>query len=239
MRYVLTTPRLVSTSAGIRALYQLANDLRARGKEVRIIEDLRLGHKADPDEIVIYPDCYNGNVLGSRRVVRCIFMYVGYFKGTDKDFDPSEMLFYYSPDMVHNGRDAGNILTIPMIDEARFPYRTDRAGDCYLAIKYKGHFGETPWGVEGAEEVTKETDLAELFGRVRRLITFDNSAINIEAALAGIEVEYRFNRYFESRFAFEDWDWNNVRGSYARQKQRYYEHQLPEFIRKVEERYGP
>jgi hypothetical protein len=237
--YVIATPRAEPTSAGISALHQLHHDLKRAGCKSRLVLDPVEGDGqfARSDEIVIYPDCYNGNVLGADCVVRYILMYVGYFAGTDTDFPLTEMMYYYSRDFVHRGREPENILAVPMIREHRFPYRppSERKGSCYLAIKYGRIPDDLP---AGAIAVTKEIDLEELFSKIHTLHTYDNSAINIEAGLAGIQVVPHFNEKTPQLFDLDGyWDWDNIAGSYREMKRRYQLVQLPDFIRRTQARY--
>lgn len=196
------------------------------------------------DEIVIYPDCYPGNMFKSKKVVRFLLNYAGYF-GQDKDFPKEEMMYYYSPELCLNGRDPENILSIPTINEEKFRYRPDffkkRMGSCYLAIKYEDFFGykvdkkTLPPDCIG---LTKNDNLEYMFQAFSRLITFDNSAINLEAAFAGVDVEFRFNQKFQTPFQFGSYfKWSDVHTSYDLLKRNYFTCQLPDFVNKTMERF--
>ena len=238
--YVIVAPPANTTSAGITGLYKLDRDLRARGMQSRVITPGD-GLQPAPDDIVVYPDCFSGNMFGAKNVVRMLFMWAGYF-GQDKDFPESEYMYYYVPDYILNGRNPDNILTIPMIDEERFPYKPldERSGSCYLAIKYQDYFGNQVTGLPAdCVRINKQMDIAQLFSEKKTLITFDNSAINTEAALAGMDVEYRYNPTFEKRYYWgKYWSYYDVPMSYALQKQLYRNTWLPQFIQRTQERFS-
>ncbi len=238
LSYAIVAPPHTHTSAGVQALYYLNTDLRAHGHRSRIV--LISDHAIIGDnEIIVYPDTVWGNPLGARRVVRYLLMTAGFF-GHDTEFPASEMLYYHSKDFVLGERDKDNILTVPVTNEDRFQYRRDgREGSCYLARKYKEIFGHRPTSLpEGCTEITHETDLEDLFSKKKTLITFDNSAINLEAALAGMSIEFRLNTTFESPISLgDDFDWNEPRASYKRLKERYLSLQLPSFITRTQWRF--
>lgn len=237
-RYVIVAPEYVSTSAGIGALYRLHENLKVAGQKSRIVVPLG-GETASNDEIVVYPDCYSGNPLNAKNVVRYLLMYAGYF-GQDSDFPESEYMYYYSPDFVLNGRNPGNILSLPIVDEKKFKYQPEgRSGSCYLAVKYKNYFGYQPTNLPpGCVEITNHMDLVKLFKTVKTLITFDNSAINLEAAFCGIDIEYRFNEKFEKPIGFgPGFDLNDPYRSYKEIMERYYDDQLPAFIKRTQEHF--
>lgn len=231
MKYAILSPPYRHTSAGIKALEVLNAHLIAWDQTSRIITDGRDQKPPKEDEIVIYPDIYSGNKFNHPHVVRLLLNYAGYF-GHDKDFPESEYLYYYAPEYVLNGRNPDNILTIPIVNESRFPHWSERkAGSCYLALKYHDQFElPLPELPKGCIRITNDTDLADLFGWVKKLITFDNSSINLEAELAGVEVEYRFNEKFTEKV---------LDGlSFQRLKEMYFKEQLPQFIERTQKRFG-
>lgn len=248
MNYVIVAPPFLSTSAGVFGLHLLKTHLETAGQTCRIIELEGIGAFAPPNidyptnnDIVIIPDCFSGNVLKAKNVVRYLMMFAGYFgPHTDSNFSPTELMYYYSPEFLLNGRNPANILTIPMLNEIKFQYSNGpRSGSCYLAIKYQDYFG---YKIEGLPadciRIDRTTDLGSLFKTVKKLITFDNSAINLEAALAGVEVEYRFNEKFEKPFIYGDYfDYSDVPASYAEQKRLYFSEQLPNFITRTQEHF--
>lgn len=245
MNYCILAPPKITTSAGIVALYLLNGHLIATGQVSRIIT---LDHTGtvipegvippNPGEITIIPETFPGNIFQAKNVVRYLLMFAGYF-GHTKTFPESEYLYYYTPEFIVDGREPENILSVPVVNELRFPYQPDnRHGTCYLAHKYK-MFGGIPDNLpEDCEEITKVIDIEELFKTKKKLISYDNSAINLEAAMCGMEVEFRFNEHFERPFTFgEYFDNNQVRESYNALKTRYFKEQLPAFITKTQERF--
>ncbi len=239
MKYIICAPEWTHRSAGICALYKLSDDLIRLGKKSRMVTVS--GYEPPfKKSIVVYPDTTNGNPLKSLNVVRYLLMHAGYF-GNDTQFPDTELMYYHSKDFVLDSRSPHNILTIPITDESRFPYKAaGRSGTCYIARKYRDVFGHTVTDLpQGCIEITDYTDLSALFSNVKTLITFDNTAINLEAALAGIDVEYRFNETFKERITPGDgFDWSNPIGSYKQLKEKYYDQQLPQFISNTQERFS-
>lgn len=239
LKYAIVAPQFRMTSAGVRVLYKLNDHLNSLEQKSRIIT-LESGLKPTEDEIVIYPDCYAGNIFEATKVVRFLLMHAGFF-GQDRDFPENEMMYYYLPDYVLNNRNPENILTVPVLEEERFPARfsKDRSGTAYLALKYQDHFGLPVDVPEDAIRITRDTDIQELLGRVKKLITYDNSLINLEATLAGVEVEYRFNEKFPHQVSpFPGFDWSTPAVSYREWRLRYYTLQLPKFIQRTHDRFG-
>ena len=241
MKYIICSPPLDMLSAGLIALQMLNPDIQTSGFESRIIPPWA-NIKAMDDEIVIYPDTIRGNPFEAKNVVRYLLMEAGFF-GDDKDFPESEMIFYYSSDFILNNRNPENILSIPTVKESRFPHKAEgRIGSCYLAKKYasikKCSLPELP---RDCIPITHLTNLEDLFSKVKTLITFDNSAINIEALLCGIEIDWRFNEYFKKPFTFGEffsYEPNKIHDSYKELKRRYIEDQLPHFIGATQARFN-
>lgn len=253
--YVIVAPKYTSKSAGISGLYRLCdqlNDIGCKARVIRIEED-HLGNQVitlvrgstlpTDEDIVIYPDHgITGNPFNAKNVVRYLMMYAGYF-GQKAEYPASEYMYYFAPEFVYKGRNPDNILTIPCVDEDKFKpvLNKNREGTCYLAIKYCDWFRrELPPDLpKNAIKITKETDLPKLFSKVKTLITFDDSSINLEALMSGVEVVYRHSDLFKKNMKFgEYWDLKKPRESYLKLKQIYREKQLPEFIRKTQEHFG-
>lgn len=252
MNYVIIAPNLLTTSAGIVGLHKLNKDLNNIGQTSRIISVLgphgvlntnNILHTPILDnEIVIYPDCYSGNPFKAKNVIRYLMMFAGYFgEGTDKDFPDSEYMYYYSPEFLLNDRNAQNILSIPVVNEYKFKYNTEgRSGFCCIARKFEHIFGGKVDNLPSdCVKIYNDTDVKKLFETKKTLITYDYTALHIEALLSGMEVECRFNKYFESPFIFGDyWDWNNVITSYSIQKELYWREQLPLFVERTQKHFS-
>lgn len=238
--YIIVAPhaQFIPTSAGIRGLYLFAEHLKQSGERATVVTPGQYHHEMpDNNHIVVYPDCFGGNIYGAKNVVRFLFMYAGYF-GQDKDFPESEYMYYYLPDYILNGRNPDNICTVPMMLEERFPYKPphERFGDCYLALKHHNYFGKQCFGLhEGMLAIDRHMDLAELFSRVRTLYTFDNSLINMEAAFAGIDVVPMYSETFKE--LYRHFDYKNPRESYGRLKALYFNEQLGQFISRTQEHF--
>jgi len=244
LKYAIVAPTLEYSSAGIVGLHLLTVHLKQLGFGSRVIVPTT-GYHSPPadDEIVVYPDCYSGNMFNHDKVVRYLMMFAGYF-GQDKDFPEDEYMYYYSPEFCLNNRNPENVLTIPMLNEDKFKfYDGERYGTCYLAIKYQDYFGLQPRILDfnlpfDCIRIDKVMDLGILFSKVKRMFTFDNSLINLEAAMAGVDVVYCYNEKFEKRFEYGTYfDYSDVRGSYAKMKNIYQCKQLPDFINRTQYRF--
>lgn len=245
--YIIIAPKVAPTSAGIKALYLLNDHLKEAGFKSRILvleaykQFSMLPEVADMnDSIVVYPDCYPGNPLGADNVVRYLLMYAGYFGlNTDTDFPESEYMYYYSPEFCIKDRNPDNVLSIPTVEERLFiNHNSFRPYSCYLAIKYHDYFGYEVKDVpEDCIRVTNTIYLPQLFKTCHTMYTYDNSSINLEAALAGVNVVYRYNEKFEERIGFGPyWDWNNISKSYGLLKENY-KTQLLQFIARTQLRF--
>ena len=127
-----------------------------------------------------------------------------------------------------------------MIREERFKYNPDgRSGSCYIARKYEEIFGQRVSNLPpDCVKITNGTDVEELFKTKKTLITYDYTSLFVEAKLCGMEVEYRFNPTFTGLFSFGDyWSWDDVRSSYEKQKEVYRTIQLPNFIKRTQEKF--
>lgn len=206
--YLVYAPDFVSSSAGIRCLHRLADDLQAAGFSVALvgcqrgrpgstvpIATLALGRRATLNgSWIIYPETVPGNPFRAEKVIRWVLNRPGLLGG-EKVYDPRELVFLYSE--VYrpyvNNQVAGK-LYIPTLDRTLFypPLENmDRPLELYYVGKSKyvdGHVDP-----ERAFEITRESparkELGKLFRSARMLHCFDNStALIYEALLCGCPV---------------------------------------------------
>jgi hypothetical protein len=180
--YIILAPPYRHNSAGVRALYELRNQLEYRGYSVSIMSR---GYSA-PNTIVIYPETVSGNPLNGKTVVRWILNYPGLLGG-DKKYDENEIIFTWS----ENFFDAP-ILTVPIIEDFFRNERLQRNGGCFWVGKGAGipRIPET----EGCVEITSDwpatrRDLALLLNSKEVFFTYDNNtALITEAKRCGCQV---------------------------------------------------
>ena len=207
--FCIWAPPYVAQSAGIRALYQLCNDLRSRGFAAFMCggsPGFRVGDAAvisaesacelcRSGYVAIYPEVVRGNPFGASTVVRWVLNRPGLLGG-DAVYDPSELVFYYSEvyrpyiSNVVAGR-----LYLPMIDQSLFwapPLRAcDRKLECFYIGKsqWKGGFVDRAESLELTRSWPARSELGKILRRSRALYCFDNSTMLIyEALLCGCPV---------------------------------------------------
>lgn len=174
--YIIWSPPWDHKVGGIRALYALRDELRARGCEAWMHDEVVL----DPEAIVVYPEIVQDNRLNAERIVRW-------------RLSPAEV-----PDdgLTFDWTDYGGLyprLMVDLVDDAiRFaPRGRERSGVVVWIHKGKADLDVIPdgavhMGTHGPE--TRE-GVADLLGGCDYLISFDEfSSVNIEAILLGTPV---------------------------------------------------
>jgi len=183
-------PPLVHTSAGIRALYILRDELVARGCEATMV-DYRV-HKAVHGHIVVYPEVTHGNPLESDRVVRWTLNKPGHLGG-DKEYPASEYVWTWSKDFYD-----APLLTVDTVEHDIF-YRdtTPKTQDCayfgkgahrgVARIPLTRHMPEINRNIPPWPPTRK--DLGDLLRTTVTLYTYDDcTQIIDEAFLCGCKV---------------------------------------------------
>jgi hypothetical protein len=178
--YYIVTPRLVLTSAGIKALHLLCHSLNRVGQEAYVVIDpgwsapdaihpdlltpilsqdaIRRHRVRDVSPIVLYPETIAGNPVGGRTVVRYVLNYPGLLGG-DHAYPPNELVFGYSAALAASVEAGDQVLFIPASDPTIFsPGKPrERDGSCFWAMKYQVvHKGELLPVTEGAVEITRD-----------------------------------------------------------------------------------
>lgn len=178
--YLMWVPPLCG-SAGVRALYKLAQELQAHGYTVRLWS---WGEERQPgfeyaesvtpqmreEDIVVYPEIVKGNPLRIRNVVRWVLFFPGQLGG-EKSFHPSEKVFswgYYFPNAPQL---VPNLIDSSLFFDAGLP----RTQDCVFAGKSKRT--DDP-ALKGLTEITAEwpktrKELAHLLQTTDTLYTWD------------------------------------------------------------------
>ena len=180
--YIIMAPPYRHNSSGVRALYELHNQLEYRGYQVSI---MTMGY-APPDAIVIYPETVPGNPLYGRKVVRWVLYYPEKLSG-DKVYDTNEIIFTWSK-LFYDAP----VLTVPTIEDFFKNEDLPRSGGCF----WVGKGDKVPCipETEGLTEITlawPETrkELAKLFNEKEVFYTYDDTtALTTEAALCGCKV---------------------------------------------------
>ena len=188
--YSIVAPPYVyaQTSAGVRALYTLALELKARGQDVRIVEQ---GVSAKSWRgIVVYSETVAGNPLGSANVVRWTLNKPGYLGG-DATYGPAERVwtwskaFYDAPLLTVETIDRGLFYTddtMREFDTAYYGKALQRGVERVPLTRHMREIDRTPWPA-------RREDLADLLHRTRTLYTYDDcTALIDEASLCGCRV---------------------------------------------------
>lgn len=188
-------------SCGPRVLYKLRDELAARGFEAYIFcygrrtlnSDIFIDSITDEqrnNDIVVYPEVFEGNPLRFRNVVRYILQDPAFW-GMSRKFDSSEKLFAFDDVCYSNVP----YLRFDTIDRNLFFYNKNCPKDvnCYFVHK-RGKFREVP-EIKDCCEINmkwpeKREDLARLLQRTKCLYSFDDrSSILPEAELCGAQVK--------------------------------------------------
>ena len=170
--YHIVAPEYRHNSAGIRALYILADELRARGYRATTGFTAR-----DPDDIVLYPEVCPENVFKSERAVWWLL----------NDAVVPQPAWAWTEGISNDP-----LLTVNVIELDLFKPRTGpRSGVVWWA--HKGGYSERHVP-PGAVRITHDwpptrEELADLIAGAQVLISFDGfTSMNAEAALLGTPV---------------------------------------------------
>ena len=198
-RYLIWAPPFCG-SAGVRALYKLATELREHGQSVSLWSwgDTRqpgfdyaesITPQMREEDIVVYPEVVAGNPLQMRNVVRWVLFFPGR-NGGESNYHPSEKIFTWK-DNYYPGAPK---LTVDIIDrELFFDAGLPRTRDCTFI--HKGNKWKNVPELDGLTEITMEwpktrTELAQLLQTTNTLYSWDNcSTLLEEAILCGVSVK--------------------------------------------------
>lgn len=196
INYVIYAPTLTS-SAGIRALYRLSEELEKRGfsAPVLCLESSPGYHcintftkEMQENDIIIYPEIISGNPFGFHRVVRYVLYFPGKLGG-DASFDEHEYVISWS----HEYYKDVPVLRIPLIDRQLFyDAGLPKTHDC--AFHHKDYGVHRQIESKNLVEITmnypkNRSDLAKLLQTTETLYSFDqHSMLNDEAVLCGAKV---------------------------------------------------
>jgi hypothetical protein len=220
--YYIYAPRYVPTSAGIRALYILARELRNAGYPAWIVTyaeheqnqlppemaDMVLDYETaithDFSPIVVYPETLHGNPLRAQAVVRYVMNVPGLLGGPDA-FGPTDCIYAFSETIAEKIGLPDWSLFMALVDETRFvPADVDKTLTCIYASKYRNVHSGTLDLPEGAIEISRDlqnspdqNQLLDLLQRAKRLYIYENTALAIEAALCNCVVIFVPNPYLE------------------------------------------
>lgn len=205
--YCIWAPDFVKSSAGIRALYILCDQLNSMGYESHIIFSCKTTEtlkaplmslkKASAlakarKKIIIYPETVPGNPLDAIYVVRWVLNIPGLLGGT-RIYNPNEKVFYYSEvfkPYIRNETEGK--LYLPTIEEDIFYDNGIPSTERDLEVFYIGKSTYKPGFVDkkNALEITRtfpdKNSLGPIFRQASVFYCFDNSSIICyEAALCG------------------------------------------------------
>jgi len=181
--YLIMAPEYQNSSAGVRALYRLKDEIIKRGYEANIVQK----GFASNDDIVVYPEIVSGNPLGGKTVARWVLNYPGKLGGT-KEYDSRELIFTW--DKVYCD---GHVLTVPIIEDFFRNEGLKRSGQCFWIGKGKRPDIEN-YNTDNWTEITYDwpatrEELAKLLNEKEVFYTYDNNtALVSEAKACGCKV---------------------------------------------------
>ena len=205
--YCIWAPDFVKSSAGIRALYILCDQLNSMGYDSHVVfssktpanlsAPLMSLKKASSlaksgKKIVVYPETVPGNPLDAKYVVRWVLNIPGLLGGT-RIYNPNEKVFYYSEvfkPYICNKTEGK--LYLPTVEEDIFHNNDVKASERNLTVFYVGKSTFKPGYFEKnkALEITRtfpeKSSLGPIFRQASVFYCFDNSSIICyEAAMCG------------------------------------------------------
>lgn len=188
-------------SCGPKVLYKLRDELASRGFKAYMFcygkrnynPDVFIDDITDEqrnNDIVVYPEVFEGNPLGFRNVVRYVLQDPEFW-GMSREFDSSEKIFVFDVPCYPNAP----YLRFDTIDRNLFFYDKNCPKDmnCYFVYK-RGKFRDVPeikdWCEITMKWPEKREDLAKLLQRTKNFYSFDDrSSILVEAQLCGAQVK--------------------------------------------------
>lgn len=145
----------------------------------------------DDDTIVIYPEVVPGNFLQAKHVVRWLLYHYQFENAPGRAYAPSDLFvayrkIYNSPNLNPEGHEM-HVICFP--DKVyRDKGYADRQGDCYIIRKGRGRSDLPPLDGKLIIDGMTETEIAEVFNRSRRCISYDTQTMyTMLAALCGCE----------------------------------------------------
>ncbi len=232
--YYIYTPPYIRTSAGVKVLHLLAHSLNQKNYPAYVLpqfllkglppthpelktplltqEIIDLHYHEGRTPIIIYPEITHGNPLKAKCVARYILNFPGLLGGS-KEFDESELLTYFSKDLMPKHPSLESlILFIPPSDPRIFtPPKVDSKRDkrIFYAKKFKKYqLGVLPEFTKECIEITmgeknSQTlpEIIELFQTAKVFYAFENTALAAEALLCGCPVVLMSNPKLENVIA--------------------------------------
>jgi hypothetical protein len=170
--------------------------------------------KAKLTPITVYSETIPGNPIGAPFVVRFIGNYLGALGGPD-DFDKDDFILAYSETLSRHAAiklNREDIFTLFFHAIDPRPFEAEVEKDDFLllyAAKYRIFHGEPDFKADSEViEILRDGPLAQsrgdllrLLRRAKGLVTFENSAIGMEAILSGTPVILIKNEFFSEGIA--------------------------------------
>ena len=181
--YLIMAPEYTNSSAGVRALYRLKDEIIKRGYQAKIVQK----GFASNDDIVVYPEIVSGNPMGGKTVARWVLNYPGLLGG-QKEYDPKELVFTWDKKYYD-----AHVMTVPIIEDFFRNEGLKRSGQCFWIGKGKRPDIEN-YNTDNWTEITYDwpatrEELAKLLNEKETFYTYDNNtALISEAKACGCKV---------------------------------------------------
>jgi len=118
MKFLIYAPPYRNSSAGVRVLHRLAEELTKLGCNSFVFTDWRETDKLKPhigECVVVYPEVIRGNPMGAKNVVRYVLNTPGFMGLSDTTYADSELVFAYTKVLLPAAQSA----TAQRLDESR------------------------------------------------------------------------------------------------------------------------
>jgi len=118
MKFLIYAPPYRNSSAGIRVLHRLAEELTKMGCNSFVFTDWHESDKLKPhigECVVVYPEIIRGNPMGANNVVRYVLNTPGFMGLSDTTYADSELVFVFNKTLLPAAQSA----TSQPLDESR------------------------------------------------------------------------------------------------------------------------
>ena len=196
MKIIVWTPDYNEASGGIVCLHKLCHLLREKGEDAYVIGAPNPAfdtpvinfNKIDPSEdVVIYPEIYDGNPAGVKKVVRWFLNKPGIMGGSGM-YGVNDWVYHFSP-IFWDERSRGQLTVFNLHEELFHPPEEEVEREGSLFLVHKGRENPRRPYTEDATEIFLNTpNKWLLFQKAEVFYSYDPATfVSIQAAMCGCE----------------------------------------------------
>jgi len=197
MKIILWTPNYNEASGGVVVLHKLCHLLRQRGEDAYCTSDIRperfdcpriYQKDIDPtNDVVIYPEVYDGNPAGVKKVVRWLLNTPGVMGGSGM-FAETDYVYHFSP-MFWDERSRGQLTVFELFEDLFCPPTEPVEREGALFAIHKGNINpRRPCTADAVGIGTATPNKWLLFQKAEVFYSYDTATfMSIQAAMCGCE----------------------------------------------------